>query len=350
MGMNELTERQKIILSLVIHEYIRTAGPVGSKSLVEQFHLGCSAATVRNELAALTEMGYLHQPHTSAGRMPTEKGYRLFVSGLMRDREVPEETRRRVEHQFSQVQSEMDGRMKLAASVLADQANAISLVTAPLPRHTKLKHLALVSVTDRQVLMILVLAGGQMQQRFLYLDHTVRQPELDRITTELNGIFDGHTSEEIRRERHLSEETDGTREEILRSLLTAMYEADTLQTGEVYTDGINNVLAEPEFAESETARRSLRILDEKPVLQQFLSRTTREQQIGGVQVFFGGEGILKNLSNCSMVIARYGMQGQMTGTIGVLGPMRMAYNKNIPTVRFLAGILSDLVADGMTAE
>ena len=137
--MSELTERQKVILSLVVHEYVRTATPVGSKNLVKHYHLDYSSATVRNELAALTEAQYLSQPYTSAGRVPTEKGYRFFVSGLIQMRELPEETRHMIEHQFSQAQQGMDGWIKLAASILADQANAISVVSAPLPNRTRVK-------------------------------------------------------------------------------------------------------------------------------------------------------------------------------------------------------------------
>ena len=347
--MVELTERQKVILSLVIHEYIRTAVPVGSKNLVNQYHLDYSPATVRNELAALTEAQLLTQPYTSAGRIPTEKGYRFFVSGLIQMRELPEETRRMIEHQFSQAQQGMDGWVKLAASTLANLANAISVVSAPLPNRTRVKYISLISITNKQILMILVLAGGQMQQRFMFVNESMTQAKLNEISDMLNRLFEGKNSEEIRKMSEKLPMMGGTADEIVRTLLNTLYDTDALQTGEVYTDGINNVLAEPEFADSEEARRTLRILDEKPLLQNFLSRTTREQKVGGVQVFFGGDGLLKDMTNCSLVVARYGMQGVATGTIGVLGPMRMAYSKNIPTVRFLAEILSDLVAD-TTAE
>lgn len=347
--MSDLSERQKVILSLVVHEYVRIANPVGSKSLVNQYHLDYSPATVRNELAALTEEQYLSQPHTSAGRVPTEKGYRFFVSGLIQMRELPEETRRMIEHQFSQAQQGMDGWIKLAASILADQAHLISMVSAPLPNRTRVKYISLISVTNKQILMVLVLAGGQIQQRFMFAGESMTQSRLNEIQEMLNRLFEGRNSEEIRAVCAKLPAMGEAVDEIIRTLLNTLYDTDALQTGEVYTDGINNVLAEPEFADSEEARRTLRILDEKPALQSFLSRTTREQKIGGVQVFFGGHGLLKNMANCSLVVARYGMQGVATGTIGVLGPMRMAYSKNIPTVRFLAGILSDLVAD-TTAE
>jgi heat-inducible transcriptional repressor len=343
--MTELTERQKLILSLVIHEYIKTAMPVGSKNLVKQYHLDYSPATVRNELAALTEAQLLTQPYTSAGRVPTEKGYRFFVSGLIQMRELPGETRRTIEHQFSQAQQGMDGWVKLAATILADQANAISVVSAPLPNRIRLKYVSLVSITNKQILMTLVLAGGQMQQRFMFVNEPTTQTRLNDFAEKINNAFGGKNSDEILRESANISQGDDVEGEILRTLMNTLYDTDTLQTGEVYTDGLNHVLAEPEFADSEEARRTLRFLDEKQLLQNFLSGTALQQKVGGVQVFFGGEGLLKDMTNCSMVIARYGMQGVATGTIGVLGPMRMAYNKNIPTVRFLAGILSDLVCD-----
>jgi heat-inducible transcriptional repressor len=267
------------------------------------------------------------------------------VSGLIQMRELPGETRRTIEHQFSQAQQGMDGWVKLAATILADQANAISVVSAPLPNRIRLKYVSLVSITNKQILMTLVLAGGQMQQRFMFVNEPTTQTRLNDFAEKINNAFGGKNSDEILRESANISQGDDVEGEILRTLMNTLYDTDTLQTGEVYTDGLNHVLAEPEFADSEEARRTLRFLDEKQLLQNFLSGTALQQKVGGVQVFFGGEGLLKDMTNCSMVIARYGMQGVATGTIGVLGPMRMAYNKNIPTVRFLAGILSDLVCD-----
>ncbi|GAP39180.1 heat-inducible transcriptional repressor HrcA [Flexilinea flocculi] len=347
--MENLSERQKFILSLVIHEYTRTAQPVGSKNLVNQFQLEMSPATVRNELALLTEMNFLRQPHTSAGRIPTELGYRYFVGVLMRTQELSEATRRMIEHQFYQTQQEqgIDGWMKLSASILASLSHAVSLVSAPLPQRTKLKHLALVSIAGKQVLMVLVLIGGQMQQRFFNVEEQITQEQLIAISNAINFKYKGLTTEQIHGEISKDQNKSDMIDTILKNVLNAMYETDAMQAGEVFTDGLSNVLAEPEFAESEDARRALKILEEKPALQSFLSRTTLEQKIGGIQVLIGGEGTLENFRNCSLVLARYGMPGIVTGTIGVLGPMRMPYSRNIPTVRFVAGLLSDLVSDAL---
>ncbi len=209
--MEILSERQKFILGLIIHEYTRTAQPVGSKTLVDKFRLEFSSATVRNELAVLTEMGYLNQPHTSAGRVPTEKGYRYFVGVLMQTQELSEASRRMIEHQFYQTQQDqgIDGWMKLAASILASQSGAVSLVSAPLPLRTGLKHLALISITGKQFLIVMVLVGGQMQQRFVSLDNPVPQNQLTEIANEINHNFRNMNTIMIR--EALQERTNPTR-------------------------------------------------------------------------------------------------------------------------------------------
>jgi len=347
--MEILSDRQKLILNLVIHEFTRTAQPVGSKTLVEKFHLDVSSATVRNELATLTEMGFLEQRHTSGGRVPTEKGFRYFVRVLMQTQELPESSRRMIEHQFYQMQQDqgVDDWMKLAASILATQSGAASLVSAPLPIRTELRHLALIKVSGKQVLIILVIAGGQFQQRFVTTEMQVNQNELTMLSNEINTRFANKTAQQIRQEALITSSASEGLEFFLNHVMNIMYESDNMKTGEVYTDGISNVLAEPEFAESEDARRALKILEEKPTLQSFLSRAIMDQKIGGIQILIGGEGMLTNLYNCSLVLARYGIPESVSGTIGVFGPMRMPYSRTIPTVRFMAGLLSDMVSDSI---
>ena len=267
--MSILSERQKLILSLVVHDYIKTATPVGSKNLVEKFRLDFSPATVRNELAKLTEMNFLSQPHTSAGRIPTEKGYRLFVGVLMNTQELKEENRHMIEHQFFQTQQDqgIDGWMKLAASILASQSKAISLVSAPLPIRNSLKHVALIDLTGKQMLIVLVLTSGQMQQRFVTLTEQVSQNKLTMTANEINQRFKGMTTDQIHQEKQKSTTNNALMELVMKNVLNAMYETDAMKAGEVFTDGISNVLAEPEFAESEEARQALRIFEEQPALQ-----------------------------------------------------------------------------------
>ena len=347
--MDKLSERQKLILSLVVHDYIKTATPVGSRRLVEKYRLEYSPATVRNELAALTEMNFFRQPHTSAGRVPTETGYRYFVSVLMHAQELSEENRHMIEHQFYQTQQEqgIDGWMKLAASILASQSKAISLVSAPVPVRNGLKHVSVIGINGKQILIVLVLTSSKMQQRFMTLDEQVSQDQLTAIANEVNDRYKGMTTRQIHDDKSVLANHSPLMKQVMKNILNAMYETDAMKTGEVYTDGLSNVLSEPEFAESEEARQALKIFEEQPALQNFLSRITVDQKLGGVQVLIGGEGLLENLHDCSLVLARYGMPETLTGTVGVVGPMRMPYSRNIPTVRFVAGLLSDLISESL---
>ncbi len=343
----ELTDRQKFLLTLVIHEYIRMAAPVGSSHLVERYHLEMSSATVRNELAALTERGYLRQPHTSAGRIPTEEGYRYFVSRLVQDKDLPDPTRRMISHQFYQSRNDVDEWMRLAASVLANQSRAVSLVTAPHPEKARFKHLELVSTRGRQVLMVMVLAGGELHQRMLGLAEPVSQEHLSEAAARLTVLLSGKDADGIRQQMAGLNELDL---DLATWLLEEMDNADALATGEVYLDGLSNVLAEPEFSGSEEARRPLRLLEDGETLKDRIARTLQGSSVGMVQVLIGGEGTWDDLRQCSVVLARYGAPGLATGSLGVIGPMRMSYGRTISTVRFLSGLLTDLVSDSLGDE
>jgi len=344
--MNELTERQRFLLSLVIHEYIRTATPVGSKHMVEQYNLDMSSATVRNELAELTEQGYLRQPHLSAGRVPTEDGYRLFVGSIVRESELPDSTRRTISHQFYQMRQDVEQWTRLAASVLAHQSRAASLVTAPHPDEAHFKHLELIASRGRQVLMVLVLMGGEILQRFITLAEPVSQQDLSATAARLSALLEGKSIQTL---ESFNVSLNALEKDIFTIVSDEMKQADSMVSGEVVLDGFTNVLAEPEFAGSEDARRALRVLEEKPLLHDILSRTVLHgSSVGGVQVLIGGEGFYDALSQCSIVLARYGTPGLATGTLGVLGPMRMSYGHTISVVRFLSGLLSELVADTIT--
>jgi heat-inducible transcriptional repressor len=344
--MTTLSERQKLVLALVIRDYIDTAQPVGSNHLVERYNLDVSSATVRNELVALTEMGYLRQPHTSAGREPTEDGYRYFVRQLMGHTELPDTTKRTIAHQFYQVGHDVDRWMRLAASILAHQSQAAALVTAPHAEQMRFKHLELIATHGRQVLMVLVLGGGEVRQQMLALAEPVSQEHLSAAANQLNAVFQGMDLNSIAAYKG---QMNALEQDIVKIVTADLRNTGDILGGEVYRDGISQVLAEPEFAEVDVARKALRILEERSLLEDLLSRTVLTASVGGVQVLIGGEGTWEELRDCSMVLARYGAPGLVTGTIGVLGPIRMAYGRSISTVRFVAGLLSDLVVD-MHAE
>lgn len=345
--MNELTERQRLILALVVRCYTETAQPVGSTRLMERYRLELSTATIRNEMAALTEFGYLRQPHTSAGRIPTEDGYRYFVTHVVYPSDLPEPARDTISHQFHQARQDVEQWMPLAASILAQHSRAASIVTAPHSERTHYKHLELISTQGRQVLMVMVTTTGEVSQQILTLAEPVQQERLSAAADRLNQVCLGHTTEEI---AAMPPRSDSLEKDILTLVLQDMNRGERRVSGDIYLDGLTNVLSEPEFLESGDARRAVHLFEERSLLQDLLARTTSNATVGGVQVLIGGEGKWEELKQCSVVLARYGIPGLATGTLGVFGPMRMPYARTIPTVRFMAELLSGLVSETMVGE
>ena len=337
--MDPLTERQQTILGLVVREYIESADAVSSKTLVEKYQLGVSSATVRNEMSELTDKGYLRQPYTSAGREPTEAGYRYFVQKLLGETELPLAEQRTISHQFYQARQDIDQWMRLAASVLAQHARGASLVTAPHQTQARFKHIELISTRGRQVLLVLVLTGGEVRQQMLTLAEPVTQEVLTESANRINAACKGLDSDGIAAQAAYMPTLE---QEVCRLMADVTKKAEAFSATEVFRDGVTNVLAEPEFATSESARQALRVLEERTYLEEFLAKVLAPN-VGGVQVVIGGENSWQELKDCSMVLARYGVAGHATGAMGVLGPQRMAYGRVISTVRFVTGMMSDLM-------
>jgi len=340
--MKELNERQRLILALVIHEFVENAQPVASQHLVEHYVLGISPATVRNTMVDLTDSGYLRQPHTSAGRSPTEEGYRFFVRQLMGQTDLPVNTKRTITHQFYQAGQDVNRWLRLAASVLANQSQAASLVTTPRPEKAHFKHIELIATHGRQVLMVLVFSEGQVRQQMLTLAEPVLQEQLSATAERINKRCESLDGQRI---TALPDPGDALEQDICKLISEEFNQIQSSAAGEVYRDGLRNVLAEPEFADAETARKALRVLEEQPFLEDLLNRTVLNNGGDGVQILIGGEGNWEELRECSMVLARYGAPGLLTGAMGVIGPMRMAYGRTVSTVRFVSGLLSDLVIE-----
>lgn len=342
--MFDLTDRQRLILTLVVRDYTETAQPVGSARLVEHYKLELSSATIRNEMSALTEMGYLRQPHTSAGRVPTEEGYRYFVTHVVYQADLSEPARDTISHQFYQARQDVEQWMPLAASILAHHSRAASIVTAPHSERAHYKHVELIATQGRQVLMVLVMAGGEVGQQILTLAEPVVQERLSGAADRLNRVCQGKTTEEI---AAMPSRADALEKDILTLVLQDMSKGEQRPSGDIFLDGLTNVLSEPEFLESNDARRAVHLFEERSLLQDLMATNSN---VGGVQVLIGGEGKWEELKQCSVVLARYGIPGLATGMLGVLGPMRMAYARTIPTVRFMADLLSGLVSETMVGE
>jgi heat-inducible transcriptional repressor len=336
--MVDLTPRQQLTLGLVIREYISTAQPVGSKK-IQDYGLGVSSATIRNEMVVLTDLGYLTQPYTSAGRVPTDKGYRYFVERLMRDSQLPAEEQRTIRHQFHQADVDLEQWMRLAASVMAHTAQAAALVTSLKTEKCRLRHLELISIHEGMALLIVVLEGGIVRQQMLNLDEALSQDTLTQIANRLNDLCVGGTLHHVRACR---QRVGSFEQQVLDRVGQVMKSVDDQASVHLYRDGLTNILHQPEFAVPENARNVVQLLEDRTLLEELL---TEMLEVGGLQVIIGGEGRWTELRECSLVVSPYGVSGEATGALGVMGPMRMPYSRAISTVRYVAGLMSDLFGD-----
>jgi heat-inducible transcriptional repressor len=331
-GFPPLTERQERLLALVVRNYIQTGKPVGSKTLVESFELDVSSATVRNDLASLGELGYVAQLHTSAGRIPTEGGYRYFVQKLLGEFHLPLHERQMIRHQFHQARLEIDQWVQLAAAILARTSRSASFVTAPQARANRFKHLQLISTQGRLVLMVLVLHGGEVKQQMLTLAEPLSQARLSSAAEHLNTLFlDADYDDILPHLNHL----DTLEQEVTRLLLDILKISDNQPMNEVYRDGLVNILND------EGTRHAIRLLEERTVLASVLAET--ETQGDGVQVVIGGDGRWEELRDCTMILSRYGVTDSFYGTVAVVGPTRMPYDRNVAAVRYVADLMSGFV-------
>lgn len=340
--METLTQRRQDILGTVVREYIATARPVGSDTICQGCGLGISAATIRNEFAHLTEMGYLMQPHTSAGRVPTEQGYRYFVERLMEESELPLSEQLLIEHQFHQIDLDLDQWMKLAAAVLARIAQSASLITAPQARQVRFRHVELVSISELAGLMILVLQDSSVQQQMMMFAHPIDQEELSRISSKLNERFADLSVEQARAkaQSEASPEQSTLEAEVTRRILALMHSYEVQKSRGIYRDGLVHILRQPEFIEIERARQIVQVLEQTSALEAIF----REAQLAsGVQVIIGDEGKWDEIRGYSVILSRYGLPGEANGVLGVLGPIRMPYGRAIPAVRYVAALMSDLL-------
>ncbi|MCZ7571941.1 MAG: heat-inducible transcriptional repressor HrcA [Ardenticatenaceae bacterium] len=335
----ELSERQQAILGILVREYIATAQPVGSKTMVEKYGLSVSSATIRSEMAALEEMDYLTHPHTSAGRVPTEHGYRYFVERLMEQSDLPEAEQRLIRHQFHQARMDLEQWMKLAAAVLAHTTHTASLVTVPRAQLSRLKHLELIDISEALVLVIVVLSEGLVRQQMVRQSQPpLSSEQLTVVSNKLNAQLAGLNRIEI---GNRSIELTLFEARVRETLVEVLERVDTRSVTELYRDGLIHILRQPEFAAADSVRQILEIIEERSLLENIAAEVMRG---GGLQVIIGGEGRWREISEVSMVMAPYGVEGRTAGMMGVVGPMRMPYGRAISTVRFVASLMSRLLA------
>jgi heat-inducible transcriptional repressor len=333
-----LNERRAAILQLIVDDYVRSAIPVGSENIVRTHGLGLSSATLRNEMARLEEDGYISHPHTSAGRVPSDKGYRYYVETLMQDTDIPNDDKLRILHQFHQSYAEISEWLQLAASVLAQAAGNLAVVTAPRTRSAKLKHLQLIELNEAAALLVLVTEDIKLHQQVVTLPEPLGQDELTRLASRLNQRLAGKGADAIAAESDGSQSTDDV---LIRMTAEMISLEDNAQYAEPHLEGIGYVLRQPEFSRSDRMLDVMEALEERNLSKVIPFETIADE---GVTVIIGGENRRDAMRDCSVVIARYSAgDGGPSGALGIIGPTRMHYPRSIASVRYLGALMSELM-------
>ena len=337
----ELDERKKKILQAVIRNYLETGEPVGSRTISKYTDLNLSSATIRNEMADLEEMGYILQPHTSAGRIPSDKGYRFYVDAMMeeKEREVVEMKEVLVERQ-----DKMETLLKQVARVLAQNTQYATMISAPQAKRNKLKFIQLSRVDANQILAVIVTEGNVIKNNILSVNEGLSDETLLKLNILLNTHLNGLAIDEINLGIiSVMKQQAGIHSDIVGEVIDAVAEGIRAEEDlEIYTSGTNNIFRYPELADQQKASELINTFEEKQLLGELLQETQSEEGSTGIQVYIGSETPVQSMRDCSVVTATYELGDGMKGTIGIVGPKRMDYDKVVGTLRTIQTQLDEL--------
>lgn len=337
----ELSERKVKILQAIIRNYLETGEPVGSRTISKYTDLNLSSATIRNEMSDLEEMGYILQPHTSAGRIPSDKGYRLYVDTMMeqKDREIEE-----MKEVMVQKEDKMDQLLKQVAKLLAVNTNYASMITTPTIHTNKLKFIQLSRVDVNQLLAVVVVEGNVIKNNIIHTAEELDDETLLKLNILLNTHLNGLALEEINLGMISSlKQQAGIHSEIVADVIDAIAESIHAEEDlEVYTSGANNIFKYPELADQQKASNIINTFEEKQLLTELVQENLSDDNNTGIQVYIGEETPIQSMKDCSVVTATYELGEGMRGTIGIIGPKRMDYDKVIGTLKTITHQLDDL--------
>lgn len=341
-GKSELDERKVKILDAIIRNYLATGEPVGSRTISKYTDLNLSSATIRNEMADLEEMGYIVQPHTSAGRIPSDKGYRLYVDHLMeeKDKEISE-----MKDFVIEKTEKMEKVLKQAAKLLASNTNYATLVSAPAYSKNKIKFIQLSAVSNTQLLAVIVMNSNVVKNQMIDISEPLDNETVLKLNILLNTSLNGLSLDEINLGTiALLKEQAGIHSEIvshvLDTLVQTISETEDLQ---IYTSGATNILKYPELSDSDSVSSLLSTFEEKEELQSLVTESlSGNENETGIQVYIGNETPVQTMKDCSVVTAVYDLGEGVKGTIGIIGPKRMDYEKVMDNLKTLKSQLDGI--------
>lgn len=324
------------ILNYIVAQYISNAVPVPSQAVADKANLEVSPATIRNEMANLEKEGYLIRPHTSAGCIPSDKGYRYYVQSI-NNVTLPREEQYLISHTFHQVEKEVEAWVSLTASLLARLTQNVAVVSLPKSTDSKLKHMEIMALQDSRALIVVVLEGAVVRQKLITFDEPVSQDVLSDASNKLNAAYAGLTFRQIPESKV---ELTALEKKVTGYLIEIMQAEDSKEFQEPYLEGWHFMLNQPEFAHSDQMRNLMELFERRGLLKVIVPASLSQP---GVHVIIGKENQYQGIQNCSVVISRYGIPEEASGTIAVVGPTRMPYSHTIPTVYYLSSVLSQLV-------
>ena len=336
-----LSDRKMKILHAVIKNYLETGEPVGSRTISKYTDLNLSSATIRNEMADLEELGYILQPHTSAGRIPSDKGYRLYVDMLMEEKE---QELSEMQEQMLDKADKMEQLLKQAARVLASNTNYATMVSTPMNNSNKIKFIQLSMVDAEQVIAVIVLGGNVIKNKIIDVEEPVSNENLLKLNMLLNTTLNGMSIEEINLGliARLKEQA-GIHSSVISNVLDAV--ADAIQIEEdmqIYTSGATNIFKYPELSDNQSAQEIINAFEEKQQLTELVTQTLAKEDNTGIQVYIGDETPVQTMKDCSVVTATYELGDGMKGTIGIIGPKRMDYEHVLKSMKRLQNELDQM--------
>ena len=329
-----LDDRKWKIFNAIIKTYLETGEPVGSRTISKDADLNLSSATIRNEMADLEEMGLIIQPHTSAGRIPSDQGYRMYVDYLMeqKDKEVKE-----MQNMMIQKQDRMESVLKQVVKILANNTNYATLISAPQYHRTKLKFIQLSIISETQLLAVVVAEGNIVKNKMLNFEHGLNNEMLLKLNILLNTALNGLAMEEINLGLITKlKEQAGIHSDVVSKVLDTV--AETIQMDdemEIYTSGATNIFKYPELSDSSRASELISAFEEKKELANLVTESMAQTSDIGIQVYIGNEAPIQNMKDCSVVTATYELGSGIRGTIGIIGPKRMDYEKVVDSLKTL---------------
>ena len=340
----ELDERKRKILQAVIRNYLETGEPVGSRTISKYTDLNLSSATIRNEMADLEEMGYIFQPHTSAGRIPSDRGYRFYVDAMMEEKEREVLELREMKEMLSERQNKVEALLKQMARLLAQNTQYATMISAPRAKRSKLKFIQLSRVDAGQLLAVIVLEGNVIKNSILPVEEEPDDETLLKLNILLNTHLNGLAIDEINLAMiAVMKQQAGIHGRIVGEVIDAVAEAVRAEEDlEIYTSGTNNIFRYPELADQQMASELINTFEEKQLLGEILQEAQGDVGETGIQVYIGSETPVKSMRDCSVVTATYELGGGMKGTIGIVGPKRMDYDKVVGTLRTIQVQLDNL--------